>query len=154
MRKFIYHSIVEKLKEITVDEIAVIKHFDMWSNNLAYTPESEAFYTPAVFIEFGDIEWRHQGRGVRDAAVTIILHVVTHRNAPSSHELPYEARALEFFDLLRKINVCLYRHAKAGELFGHDALTAVASKTDHDFYELRHDMEVFSCHAQEVLSQN
>lgn len=148
MRKFIYRSIVESLKGIQEsDGTPVIKHFDVWNNNLLYIAGNEPFYTPAVFVEFREIEWRHQGRGVREASVGIVLHIVTQRNAPTSEELPYAEHSLSFFDLLTAINCCLHGRAKAGERIGHDALTAVASATDHDFAELRHDVEIFACHA-------
>jgi hypothetical protein len=151
MRKFIYQSIVEKLKEMKdANDVQIIKHFDIWNNNLLYIAENEPFYTPAVFIEFREIEWRHQGRGVRDAAVGIVLHVITQRNAPTAADQPYAELSLEFFDLLTGINRCLHRHAKAGDHFAHDALTSTASATDHDFAELRHDIEVFVCHAQDA----
>ena len=122
-------------------------HFDIWNNNMEYIEQNEAFNTPAVFIEFNPITWKHQGNGVREASVDIVLHVITQRNAPTSHELPYEEQAFAFFDLLTEINVCLHGHVKTGENFGHDALTSTQSTTDHDFEELRHDMEVFTCHA-------
>jgi hypothetical protein len=147
MRKFLYKSIVEKLKEIKdSDDNAVIKHFDVWNNNLVYIQENEPFQCPAVFVEFGRIEWRHQGGGVREAAVEIILHVVTQRNAPTSHELTYEDLSLQFFDLLTQINVCLHGHSKTEYNFGQDDLTSTYSITDHNFEELRHDIEGFSCH--------
>jgi hypothetical protein len=150
MRKFIYQSIVEKLKDIKDgDDRSVIRHFDIWNNNLVYIKEEQAFYTPAVFIEFQTIEWRQKGGGVRDAAVTVALHVLTQHNAPTSNESDYEAQALEFFDLLTGINCCLHGHFKTGYDFAHDDLTAKTSITDHDFEELRHDIETFACHAQD-----
>jgi hypothetical protein len=152
MRKFLYKSIVEKLQGITDGEgQSLIRHFDIWNNNLSYIQDNEPFLCPAVFLEFGRIEWRHQGRGVREAAVEIILHVITQRNAPTSHEQDYEDLSLSFFDLLTGINRRLHGHSSfASEYFGHDALTAVWSVTDHDFDELRHDQEAFVCHVVEI----
>ncbi|MDR1370924.1 MAG: hypothetical protein LBJ72_12505 [Dysgonamonadaceae bacterium] len=151
MRKFIYQSIIEKLKEIK-DESGnpVILHFDIWNNNLVYIQEEQAFYTPAVFIEFQPIQWRHQGGGAREAAVGIVLHVVTQRNEPTLNDGRYEERALRFFDLLTDINRVLHGHFKSGVEFGHDALTATQSNTDHDFDELQENIEIFTCHAQDV----
>jgi hypothetical protein len=154
MRKFIYLSIVEKLKEIKDEsDQPVIRHFDVWNNNLVYIKEEQPFYTPAVLIEFQTLEWHHQGNGVRDAAVTVILHVLTQHNAPTSNELDYEDQALRFFDLLTEINRCLHGHFKDGDIFAHDALTATSSVTDHDFEELRHDIETFSCHAIDIAAK-
>jgi hypothetical protein len=155
MRKFLYKSIVEKLKEMKDSEgNPAIRHFDIWNNNLVYIRENEAFLCPAVFVEFGRIDWRHQGGGVREAAVEIVLHVVTQRNAPTSHELEYEEPALQFFDLLTDLNKCLHGHVKISDNFGHDALTATYSVTDHDFDELRHDTEAFTCHVCDATAAN
>jgi len=81
--------------------------------------------------------------------VDIVLHIITQRNAPTSHELPYEEQALHFFDLLTEINACLHGHFKKGDYFFHDALTATQSITDNDFEELVHSVEVFTCHAED-----
>jgi hypothetical protein len=143
---------VERLKELRnpAGKPAIL-HFDLWNNNMMYIAENEPFRTPAVFVEFGTIEWRHQGRGIRDAAVTAVLHVITQRNAPTSDELHYVDVSLEFFDLLTGINARLHGHTSSDGLFSHDALTAVRSATDHDFAELRHDTETFACHVMEKL---
>ena len=146
MRKFIYQSIVEKLQA----EIPEIKHFDLWRNQLACIEEEIPFELPAVLVEFRPIQWRHQGNAVREAAVEIALHVLTRQNTPTSAELPYSEEALQFFDLLADINRALYRHVKTAHNFRHDPLTATQSTTDNDFYEIRHDVEVFSCHAQDA----
>jgi hypothetical protein len=147
MRKFMYLSLIEKLKEWR-DENGqpVIRHFDLWNDNMEYIRENEAFFTPAVFVEFGTITWGHQGEGVREAALTITLHIITERNMPTSHELPYEQEALRFFDLLTGVNRCLHGHAKTGGVFSHDALTSLQSITDHDFDELQHNREIYTCH--------
>jgi hypothetical protein len=148
MRKFIYQSIVDRLKEIKDDGgESIIKHFDLWNNNLEYVEEEQPFLTPAVFVELQPVVWRHQGKGVREAAVNVVLHVITQRNMPMADGSQYAELSLTFFDLLTEINCCLYGYAKTGEYFGHDALTGVQSVTDHDCGELRHDVETFSCHA-------
>jgi len=155
MRKFIYQSIVQKLQEIQDEnETPVIQHFDIWNNNLEYLESEQPFNTPAVFVEFMPIEWRHQGGGVRDAAVTVALHVVTRQNAPTSNELPYAEQSLQFFDILTSINRCLHRYSNKNYDFGHNALTATQSLTDHDCGELRHDIEVFTCHATDASAMS
>ena len=124
-----------------------IRHFDLWNNNIAYAAENEPFRTPAVFVEFGTVNWRLAGGGVRDAAVRVTLHVITQRNAPTADESLRTDESLEFFDLLTDVNVCLHRHSKTEGSFTHGAVTCVSSVTDHDFAELRHDLETFECHA-------
>ena len=142
MRKFIYQSIVEKLQQLTdTQEQPAIKFFDLWRNQLSVIEEEQPFELPAVLVEFRPIQWRHQGNAVREAAVEIVLHVLTRQNEP---------QAFEFFDLLTDINRALHRHFKTSKKFNHDALTATQSTTDTGFYEIRHDIEVFSCHVQDA----
>ena len=164
MRKFIYKSVVERLKKIRKENgeyiieeqlepeeyESVIKHFDLWHNQLAYIEEGLPFELPAILIEFRPIQWRHQGNAVREAAVEIALHVLTWQNMPTSPVLSCGEESLQFLDLLTGINRALHRYAKADNKFAHDALTAVQSVTDNDFWEIRHDIEVFSCHVQDA----
>jgi hypothetical protein len=148
MRKFIYKSVTDKLKELEdAGGQPVIRHFDLWNNNMAYIRDEQPFYLPAVLLEFQTIQWRHQGGGVREAAVTVVLHVLTQRNAPTADGSDYEGHALQFFDLLTHINRCLHAHCKTSSDFRHDALTALQSITDHDFEEIQHNIEIFTCHA-------
>jgi len=136
MRKFIYQSVVEKLQQ----EIPEIAHFGLWNNQLTYIEGEVPFELPAVFVEFRTIRWQHQGNGVRDAAVEIVLHTLTEAKAK---------KPLQFFDLLTDINRALHKHVKVSDYYGHNAFTAIQSTTDHNFGEIRHDIEVFSCNAQD-----
>ena len=155
MRKFIYNSIVDKLKEQTnAEDKPIIKHFDLWNNNIEYIDEEQAFYTPAVFVEFQPIEWRHLPGGVREAAINVVLHVITQRNMPTSGELQYAETSLDFFDLLTGINKTLHCHAKVSDTFIHDSLLSVLSATDNDCGELRHDVETFCCHITDMSAKS
>lgn len=151
MRKQLYLAVVEQLKTITGTH--QINHFDIWNNNLMYIEESEAFLTPAVFIEFEPISWRHNLQGVREAEVRFNLHVITIRNMPTSNELEYSTESLAFFDLLEAINKCLHGLKQVSDTGVIDALTSVSSTTDNDFDELRHDIESYSCHITDLSAQ-
>lgn len=55
-----------------------VKHIDLWNRNVEYIEEDAAWERPAVFVEFGQIDWKplkedgtYRGRG------TVFLHVVT-----------------------------------------------------------------------------
>jgi len=55
-----------------------IKHVDLW-NNTAFDPwdDGAPFPRPAVFVEFGPVEWTTAGRGKKTGAVAVTLHVVS-----------------------------------------------------------------------------
>jgi hypothetical protein len=168
MRKQLYLAVVERLKKIVADEDgkyviyvpaeaepgeeetpvpdAVIKHFDVWNNNLMYAQENEAFLTPAVFVEFEPIPWRHNLKGVREAELRFNLHVISQRNMPTGNELEYAEESLAFFDLLNAVNACLHGFTQVSDKGVIDALTSINSTTDNDFDDLRHDIESYSCH--------
>jgi hypothetical protein len=155
MRKFIYQSIVEKLSQITdAQEQPVIKHFDLWRNQLAGIEEEQPFELPAVLVELRPIMWRHQGNAVREAAVEIALHVLTRQNMPTSNELPYSEESLQFLDFLTDINRSLHGYYKVSDRFIHDSIIATQSTTDNDSYEIRHDIEVFTCHVHDASAKS
>lgn len=153
MRKQLYQAVCNRLKLIQTDpegnyfvaaqvndDLAAIRHFDLWNQQLDWLDEEQPFNTPALFIEFLPINWRHQGQGVRDASVTLNLHVVTRRNMPTRAGSPYAVDALGFFALLDAINLCL--HGFKGEQFG--AFTGEQSVTSADFDELMHSTETYT----------
>lgn len=76
MRKFLYLSLMERLKQLT-DETGepVIKTFDLWNEQVSFLEQEEAFETPAVFIEFRPVKWN--GGMPQQADVTLRLHIVT-----------------------------------------------------------------------------
>jgi hypothetical protein len=155
MRKEVYLAIINQLKLIQLDadgeyvvaneideDLSVIKHFDIWNENLTEVYEEQPFYMPAVFIEFKQIDWGLLGKRVREAVFNINMHLITQRNMPTAHQVGYESDALKVFDLLSIINNCL--HGFTGTNIG--PFTNVASITDHNFEEIMHNIESFSAY--------
>jgi|SRR5690554_2182825 len=155
MRKQLFLSIIDRLRKLQKneqglyviaeepnDDACAIKHFDLWNENLTNTHEDNPFYTPAVFIEFTPIPWQYQGTRVCDSVVTVLLHVVSRAIKPTAHGSMYQHEALEVFDLLDAINMCLDTHHTQG--FG--PLTNVLSETDTNWEELMHNIEHYTTH--------
>ncbi|MDY0200987.1 MAG: hypothetical protein RBR40_08365 [Tenuifilaceae bacterium] len=155
MRKQLMTALIERLKHIEKDEAGnyvvatepnpdktVIQHFDLWNQQLDWLDEEQPFTTPAVFIEFLPIQWRHQSRGTRDATLSINLHIVTRRNIPTRADQQYTTEALGFLELLDAVNLCLHGHK--GENFS--ALTGQTSTTDNNFDELMHSIEQYTAY--------
>jgi hypothetical protein len=152
MRKFIYLSIVERLKQIkNTDDEQVIKHFDIWNNNLEYIEDEQPFNTPAVFVEFQSINWRYQANKLYNTdLVAIRLHIVTQRNAPTAHENDCELQSLEFFDIIDSIRKSIIGYENKCLTGIHGPLFNVQSDTDNDAAELRNDVEIFTCTAADM----
>ena len=102
MRKQIYLAIIEKLSEVTA-----IQHFDLWNRNVEFI-EDEVYAMPAVFIEFGEINYKSVKDAVQSAILTISLHIVTQVTALSDSGSSTQTDALAFFDLIDSIHVKFY----------------------------------------------
>jgi len=153
MRKQLYLAIISQLKLIQLNDQgkyitatvmdtkkSVIKHFDIWNNNLQIIEEEIPFNRPAIFLQFQPITWEARSKGIRGADVNVTLHVITDNRAPSAKELNHEIKALEFFDLLDAINYNLYN--LKGDFFRY--LTSTGSATDHDHDDLIDSLETYS----------
>lgn len=51
-RKEMYNMICQRLKAIEV-----IKHIDLWNNNVAFIEQEDGWERPAVFVEFMPVNW-------------------------------------------------------------------------------------------------
>lgn len=146
MRKIIYNTIRNALLAIEDTQgQPLIQHVDLFNNQLAYAQEEQPFYTPAVFIEFPDISWQHLDLGIREAVISVNLHVVT-----DSRDGHWQDAA-ERFDLLDQINASLHGLSYADQVGNvMDALTLETSSTDSDFDELQDNIEVYSTHVTDT----
>lgn len=138
MRKRLFELVSEKLLSLTDNNgEQVIKHVDLYNSQIAYIQQEQAFFTPAVFIEFADISWQHQLQGITEADINIRLHVITDSRVGRWSDV------LNIFELLRDINIALYGLSSND---GVGALTLTGSITDSDFDELQHNIETYTTH--------
>lgn len=135
MRKRIYLAITEALKA----DIPEIVHYDLWNRNVEFY-EDYIFNTPAVFIEFDTVRYSALKSDSYRGNVTVRLHVVTRQDAVSADGSYSQAQALEFLDLLGKVQVAMTN--LSGEGFSAPELTA--SMTNHDHEQLMENIEEFS----------
>lgn len=166
MRAIIYNQIREALQNL-----AEVRHIDLFNEQVLYSEEEQPFYTPAVFVEFATIDWKHELHGVREAIVTVRLHVVT-----DTREGRWEDSISRLL-LCDKINQRLHglhaiipraeaieRNLSASQNPGtHQVdrlcsvmndLTICRSITDHNFGELSDDIEEYNCHITDVGAYN
>lgn len=72
-RKELYNAIEARIRESVPD----VKHIALWNHNVEFIEDEQAWERPAVFVEFGPIDWRlltdksYRGTG------KLRLHVVT-----------------------------------------------------------------------------
>lgn len=72
-------SLYNNTKRVINLKVPEVQHVDLYNENVEYVDEESPWERPAVFIEFGDIEWRPltgsklSQRGEGD----VMLHIVT-----------------------------------------------------------------------------
>ncbi len=119
MRKELFNAIKAKL----TTDVPEVRHIDLWNHNVEFVELEDGWERPAVFVEFGDIEWsQFQGGGQRGKGV-VNIHLVTDW-AEGGHDAA--------FDLGRKVHFAL--DGLGGEDFNGMAL--VATRTNHNHEEI------------------
>ena len=123
-RKELYNAIEARIRESVPD----VKHIALWNHNVEFIEDEQAWERPAVFVEFGQIDWRlftdksYRGTG------KLRLHVVT----DWSDEEPFflTDKIVEAVDGLK------------GETFNGMAL--LTTYTNHNHEELVESIEEFA----------
>ena len=147
MRKQLYLAIIERLKSVVnEEENPVLKHFDLWNENVAFIEQEAIFDTPAVFIEFLPIKWQSLGGGVQSATIEFRLHIVTQVKGSAADGASFQPDALELFDLLDAIHRALSGYR--GQHFRQ--MVRASSHTNHNHEELIESIEAFTVTVDDV----
>ncbi len=127
MRKELYNAIKTKLAE----EVPEVKHIDLWNHNVEFIEQEEGWERPAVFVEFGKIDWSpFQGGGQRGKG-TVTIHLVTDW-AEGGHDAA--------FDLESKVHGAI--DGLSGEDFNGMAL--VETVTNHNHEEILESIDSYA----------
>ena len=155
MRKLIYLSLIGRLKGLKDDAgQPEVKHFDLWNEQVEFIEQEEPFGIPAVFVEFRPVRWATLGGMVQQADVDIRLHIVTRWKGSAKDGSLFLTDALERFDLLDRIDRCLFnlQEAEGGTSFC--MFRRTGSSTTHDHDDLVADIADYSCKATEQLTMD
>lgn len=155
MRKLIYLSLIGRLKGLKDDAgQPEVKHFDLWNEQVEFIEQEEPFGIPAVFVEFRPVRWATLGGMVQQADVDIRLHIVTRWKGSAKDGSLFLTDALERFDLLDRIDRCLFnlQEAEGGTSFC--MFRRTGSSTNHDHDELVEDIADYTCKATEQLTMD
>ena len=144
MRKQIYRAICERLAKETPD----VAFIDIWNDNVTNLNGGSSFPLPAVFVEFETIEWRQQGNSARMGEVAVRLHIITRAVATHGSGDSRTEAALQYFDLIDRINAAMQR--LGGENFASFMLTT--SATNHNHAELIESVERYVTRAQDITA--
>lgn len=160
MRKKLYLKLIEWLTSS-----GIVKHVDLWNENVQYIEEEQPWECPAVFVEFLPIQWQSLPHGVQEATINFRLHIITRVVEPTSAEniiLPAEGEpaadnqylngGLEYLDLLEQINALI--HCQNSPALGINTITRIQSVTNHNHEEMLESIEDYSVHVVDDSAYN
>ena len=136
VRKEIYQRIVEQLRTALGGEI---KHIDLWNHNVEFIEQEQQWSRPAVFVEFGAINWQRLGgqpNAMRGEG-TVSLHIVT--DWVGSTTLEEDTDDFAAFELSERI--CSVVRGLRGDHF--HGMELITTHTNHNHEELLENIEQF-----------
>lgn len=145
MRKQLYKFLIILLESVTDtsdNKIKLVKHIDLWNQNVEFAEVGEIFNTPAVFIEFSDIKYEtYRGTATRQYGdVNVSIHIVTRSLSSTSNFSNSQDAALNFLELIDRIHNTL--DGKSAPGIG--ALRRIMSVTNHNHGELLESIETYT----------
>ena len=127
MRKELYNAIKSKL----ASDVSEVKHIDLWNQNIEFIDQEDVWERPAVFVEFGKIEWSPFQGGCQRGKGIITIHLVTDW-ADGGHDAA--------FDLCHKVHTAL--DGLSGEDFNGMAL--LETYTNHNHEEILESIDSYA----------
>ncbi len=145
MRKEIFLAIVAKLSAVVDEENQpIFKHFDLWNQQVEFIEQEDIFGMPAVFVEFGTINWRNLSGGSQEATCNVTLHVLTEWASSAASGAPFQSDALALFDLLDRINKELNGLQEGPTNRYFSSMRRVQSDTNHNHDNICESLETFT----------
>lgn len=115
MKKQLYLDIKNRLKTIQDDNgEQLLKHFDLWNQQVDFIEQETPFDCPAVFIEFMSHKWKTLGNRVQDTDLIVRFHIVTKWYAGTADYSPTEDQALEYLDIVDKVVAAMHGFTATG----------------------------------------
>jgi hypothetical protein len=124
----LYQDLNKRLKLITFENAQVIKHFDLFNDQLNHLQEEEVFAFPACFIEFVPIKWEQLGGKRQQAVVSIRFHFCHNIKIKSSDKSGTETIALQHLETIDQAHK--YLQGFSGDYF--NSLVRTDSEQDHN----------------------
>lgn len=140
MRKELYKDLITELQKVND---GVIRHIDLWNNNVDFIEQEDGWERPAVFVEFMPLRWKciARGRDYRDESAQIKLHIVVDWQGSAAADSPLQEESLEVFDLCDAIHKQLM--GLSGEKY--KRLDLVQSDTNHNHEDIVEYIETYEC---------
>lgn len=142
MRKQIFLDIQKKvLSVVDQNKEPIIKHFDLWNNQLKFLETENPFDSPAVFLDFHNISWHTLGCGVREGEFSFSLHFVTRFYENTSSHSPCQDEQLDFLDIPEKIAKVL----DCSRIMNSSTMTLTSTSFDKNHYQYIESIDTYTC---------
>lgn len=125
MRKELFEAIKERLTE----KVPEVVHIDLWNHNVEFIEQEDNWARPAVFIEFGAIDWALSKDSLRGRGL-VRIHIVTDWT---------EGGQEAAFDLSGKVFAAL--NGLSGEAF--NGMVLVETVTNHNHEEILESIDAY-----------
>lgn len=139
---------LEHEKRIT-DNMADIKHVDLWSEQIGFMEQEHPFKAPAVFFSYRMLSADDQGKKIQQLRLQTEIYLYFETFADTKRGSKRQEKALNFLDLLTRINACF--HGSHGKYFGEMRRTGfdpVETGTANLLYVQRYELTVNDASAQ------
>jgi len=142
LREKMYKDIGNRLLQL-VDKSGkpIVQTIDIWNNQWQYLDKEKPFNFPSVFIEFQSMPWTPIGGNAQQSTVTIGLHIGTKSNAPSRFGNELSSKWLQSLRIVDAIYMVMNGWGNETGYMG--SFTRVNSIPDHDFDDIKADLEVY-----------
>jgi hypothetical protein len=97
------------------DNIAEIKHIDLWSEQVSFMADEHPFKSPAVFFGYRVLATEDQGEKTQELRLQADVYLFYETFADTAKGSKKQQKALDFLDLLTKTNACF--HASFGNYY-------------------------------------
>lgn len=145
MRKILLSTIKSALADVTE-----IMHIAMWNQQVTFVDQEDPFEVPAVFVEFGKLEWGVPTKskpGQSGYEQTASSYFVCHVVLPATMT---DDERLEFMDNFPALLAGISAHYADGSV-AVDRVIPSASDTNSDHEELVEYLETFSYRAYRTI---
>lgn len=97
------------------DNVPEIKHSDLWSEQVSFMADEHPFKSPAVFFGYRVLSAEDQGEKIQELRLQVDVYLFYETFADTAKGSKKQQKALDFLDLLTKINACF--HATFGNYY-------------------------------------
>lgn len=152
MRKEMIVALMEHLAQLTnKDKQPVVRHIDLWNEQVEFIEQESPFDTPAVFIELRPMRWSTLGGNIQQCNADLRFHIVTRWEGSSANGSMFQKESLERFDILDSIDSHLSRWCFNSPQTSVSMMQRIGSSTNHNHEELVEDISDFTCLVHQVI---